>query len=354
MCESHPVIYGKSSSESSTPRKSNQQMPNDGYSVKLRTKPRKGMDGAERTTSKITNISIDNRPNDQEEVLLSYEDFLDINVKTKKSPRKSITEPAMQPPVKTPVKSPPRKDSATEKSPVSREQSQEILISRPVTALSKMSMESDLDLVVAPGACRSNVTTPLGKTSSTASLRQGSNSRGGPRTTSAGRPPPQKPSLHKTSAAVGASIQAGGTAAKVAETEYIHFSQQLIGSQEMDLPKRASSTSNSATAILSVGNHNNPLEEVRSESPALSQQPLPSSPSVGSLGSPRALSDDGNVPTPPSSPKDQRAMEKEEEEKPDEVHYAFNIPTADTVESEIDPSELHPVIEETREEEEGS
>ena len=350
MVESHPVIYGKPSSDTSSSSRLNQQANNDGYSVKVRTKNRKGIDGTERTTSKITNISIDNKPGDQEEVLLSYEDFLDISVKAKKSAPK-ISEITEQPPAivtRKPPSKPAESSTAEAKVQVSREHSQELLVSRPVTALSRMSMESDLDLVVAPGTSRSNLSTPMGKTSSSGSLRQGSSSRGGPRTTSAGRPPPQKPNLHKTSAAVGASIQ-GST--KPAETEYIHFSQQLIGSQEMDLPKRSPS-SNSGAAIQSISNVNNPANDDRSISPVFSNQPLPSSPSIGSLQSPRALSDDG-IQTPPSSPKGEPDKDKEETlEKQENIHYAFNIPTAGIVESEIDPSELHPVLEETKEEEE--
>lgn len=295
------------------------------------------------------------------EIALSYDDILDINVQSPKSNSvKTSPVPELEKNTVKVTEQPEKKSNKVapaaamaENRPIAGPVLPADLLNdmnRPLTGVSRVSVESDIDLVVAPGTARSSITTPKSQLAGAAGTSSRTSSRGN-RTQSAGRPPPQKPYLHKTAAATGASFNT--TSQHPVETEYIHFTQQLMASSDHPemLAKRSSSPSGSA-AIQSISNHNLPDPATgTSESPRSKiDSPSTSSPHV-MPSSPLVISPRGdNNPrpvTPPSSPKlDEEQDEHDQQEQEEQVHYAFNIPTADIVESEIDPSELRPVLEE--------
>ena len=367
LCESRPVIFERLLSDDPlskhmaalrgmTGAPTGRDTRGNGYAVRSRVKSRVGIDGT--TTQPITNLTIEARAAAvvaADEDYMSVEDVLehqlarrDRKYKDRKRPELAIsnltdlknhdgkaspkgrtvrTPPTSARSAKQEVPSPPPSRAAAG-TPWSMGGGDGRSV-RPLTAHSAHSIDQNFDSFVVTSAASTS-----GKPGS---------ARSGGRATSGKRPPPAKPTLHRSAAAMGASI--GG--AKGDTTSYIQITQSLaspmsVAQKEAEaraqpqgiLPPTPASPDNLS---MEGGGTPRDLDLSEDEFPELESD---LEDDVGVIEEDaREVTEDvmanDQLQDPPSTQQEEEEQLQEGQvQDEDNVQYAFNIPTADAVEEE--------------------
>ncbi len=326
--------------------------------------PRLGPDGKPLPGSTITNVTIDKSQSGKDDTSLddiSVEDILEkqLHIKGEKSAKHHGFRP-MEPIAASPrpheedgmVTYRSERDMTSARSgmrsradstrPGSQMDYNSNAPSRPMTSHSMHNMDQDLDTLVVTNSNSDGSSKPKYDTRAN-------------RAHSAKRPPPAKPSLHKSSAAMGASIGGGH---KNGESSYIQITQQIVLPREtpsrIDQSPPNTGSNASAAVIQSVHEHNKadyPEEPVTPEQPIQNSIPQPRSPPpppvvIQQVPRPTAATPPVQVavqiveipdatPAPGNSPPSSIRSPSSVRSKSPEVEYAFNIPTADVAESDV-------------------
>lgn len=282
----------------------------EGYRVKARNKRRIGIDGRESNSSTVTNITIDQRTEHSEEELdqISVDEILDRKLgyrrKDQRSPYGEATVTAFR---SDSAHTSRTVDEAGEQDMLPRYQQEDTHENIPEEPQSPTQTKAESQRPVSNKDVKQNIETLYVSTNANDTNWK----KEPPRVNSGKRPPPAKPSLHKSSAATGASV--GNT--KGGDPSYIQIVQPLdIPSDNVVLSAESPTMS---TVIQSVKQYND-----MSSNHSI---PPPSSPTETEKQESR-----------PESPKNLtvRSMSPTKEllakaEEPSNPKYAFNIPTAD-------------------------
>lgn len=236
-CETHPVVFEKLIADDLKAAKDfrayrgSNTWSADGFAVRSRVKPRVGIDGT--STKQITSFTIDKKQ-EVDNILeeLSVEEILQkrlqVNDQSRGRRREDLGIPNLT--NLSHHKRDKRKKSHTP--PCSARSGKDELVSQPPSRMgvgSGLGFTSGDSRSVRPLTAHSanNIDQNFDSfvvTSAASGCLKPTSARSGGRATSGKRPPPAKPSLHKSAAAMGASIS---SSASKGDTEYIKITHSL-------------------------------------------------------------------------------------------------------------------------------